>query len=83
MNSPAASISVVESEVGDIPFSRKTVPVQLRIKARKLPSWRAEDGVANSLPQSPVASNEVEEEITLVPYATAKLRITAFPVLKS
>jgi hypothetical protein len=83
MNSPAASISVVESEVGDIPFSRKTVPVQLRIKARKLPSWRAEDGVANSMPQSPVASNEVEEEITLVPYATAKLRITAFPVLKS
>ena len=79
----ASSIAVSESEVGAVPFSRKTTPVQLRVKARKFPAWRAEDGVANSLPQSPVASNEVEEEITLVPYATAKLRITAFPVLKS
>jgi hypothetical protein len=79
----ASGIAVSESEVGAVPFSRNTVPVQIRVKARKLPSWRAEDGVANSVPQSPVASNEVEEEITLIPYATAKLRITAFPVLKS
>jgi hypothetical protein len=83
LNNPGANISVSDSEVGAVPFSRKTTPVQLRVKARKLPAWRAEDGVASSLPQSPVASNEVEEEITLVPYATAKLRITAFPVLKS
>ena len=61
----ASSIAVSESEVGAVPFSRKTAPVQLRVKARKIPAWRAEDGVANSLPQSPVASNEVEEEITL------------------
>jgi hypothetical protein len=83
LNDPATNISVAESEVSAVPFSRKPAPVQLQVKARKLPAWRAEDGVANSLPQSPVASNEVEEEITLVPYATAKLRITAFPVLKS
>jgi hypothetical protein len=30
-----------------------------------------------------VASSEAEETITLVPYAAAKLRITAFPQLKS
>jgi hypothetical protein len=35
------------------------------------------------LPQSPVTSNEPEEEITLIPYAGAKLRITAFPQLGS
>jgi hypothetical protein len=83
LNDPATNISVAESEVSAVPFSRKPAPVQLQVKARKLPAWRAEDGVANSLPQSPVASSEAEEEITLVPYATAKLRITAFPVLKS
>jgi len=80
---PAANISVSESEVGDVPFARKTAPVQLRVKARKVPAWRAEDGAADPLPQSPVASSETEEEITLIPYATAKLRITSFPVLKS
>jgi len=80
---PAANVSVSESEVGDVPFARKTAPVQLRVKAHKVPAWRAEDGAADPLPQSPVASSEAEEEITLIPYATAKLRITSFPVLKS
>ena len=80
---PAENIAVSESELGDAPFARKATPVQLKVKARKVPAWRAEDGAADPLPQSPVASAEPEEEITLIPYAAAKLRITAFPVLKS
>src|ERR1700733_7025895 len=65
------------------PFSLAAAPVKLRVKARKLPSWLAVDGVADPVPQSPVSSSEPEETITLVPYAAAKLRITAFPQLKS
>src|SRR6202453_1425219 len=65
------------------PFSLAAAPVKLRVKARKLPSWLAVDGVADPVPQSPVASSEPEETVTLVPYAAAKLRITAFPQLKS
>jgi DUF1680 family protein len=82
-NEPAKSVREKENEAGQIPFSRKSPPVELRVKARKVPAWRAEDGAADALPKSPVASSEVEEEITLIPYATAKLRITAFPELKS
>jgi uncharacterized protein len=79
----ADSVSVTEAPLSQRPFTAKPAPVELRVKARKLPSWRAEDGAANPVPQSPVSSNQPEESIALVPYAAAKLRITAFPQLKS
>jgi hypothetical protein len=82
-DSPAKSITVMESEVGEAPFTRRQSPVRLNVKARKLDEWRAEDGVANPLPQSPVVSDQPEETITLVPYAAAKLRITSFPQCKT
>jgi DUF1680 family protein len=81
-DAPEKSIAVTEAEVGVGPFTRSHAPVRLSVKARKLKDWRAEDGVANSLPQSPVKSDEPEETITLIPYAAAKLRITAFPQCK-
>jgi hypothetical protein len=83
---PASSthdITVTETEVRDRPFSSKDAPVKLHVKARKLPAWLSENGVANSLPQSPVTSDQPEETISLIPYAAAKLRVTAFPTLKT
>jgi DUF1680 family protein len=77
--SPEKSITVSEAEVGPAPFSRHSAPVQLSVKARKLVPWRAEDGAANPVPQSPVVGDQPEETIKLIPYAAAKLRITAFP----
>jgi uncharacterized protein len=78
----AAHLQTKESPVGAIPFAQKTSSVSLDVPARKLPSWRAIDGVADPVPASPVTSEESVETITLVPYAAAKLRITAFPQLK-
>ena len=78
-----SSPKATETLVTDKPFTLKGVPIKLEIKARKLPAWVAEDGVANPVPQSPVTSDQPEETVTLVPYAAAKLRITAFPELKS
>ncbi len=80
-DSPGSTISVVEKEMTSEPFSSKAVPVQLIARGRQVASWRAEDGVANPIPKSPVSSQEKEEEIKLIPYAAAKLRITAFPRL--
>ena len=77
------STTVVESRVADGPFTKAGAPVKLRVKGRRLPSWQGENNVANPLPQSPVQSNEPEEELTLIPYAAAKLRITAFPELET
>jgi hypothetical protein len=74
---------VTEQPVGPSPFSLKEAPVTLRVEARRLPSWRAIDGAADPVPQSPVTSEEPQQSLALVPYAAAKLRVTAFPVLKS
>jgi uncharacterized protein len=79
---PARSIQVTEGEIGENVFSSRNAPVHLTVKARKVPAWRAEDGVANAVPQSPVNSDEPQESITLLPYAAAKLRISAFPTLR-
>jgi DUF1680 family protein len=77
----AQSVSAVESRVSEAPFTRTDAPVKLQVKARQLPSWMGEDNVANPVPESPVKSAEPEKQITLIPYAAAKLRITAFPEL--
>jgi hypothetical protein len=80
---PSHDVSAADTEVGDRPFSAKGAPVKLQVKARKLPAWVAENGVANPVPQSPATSDQPEETIALIPYAAAKLRITAFPRLKT
>ncbi len=80
--SPTYGIAVVETEMKELPFSARHTPVKLEVKGHKLPQWRAVDGVADPVPESPVTSDQPEETITLIPYAAAKLRITAFPEIK-
>jgi uncharacterized protein len=75
----APHIAVIEKPVGAGPFTRGNIPVSLSVKARNLGTWRAVDGAADPPPQSPVTCDHPEEAITLIPYAAAKLRTTAFP----
>lgn len=78
---PAKSIEVKERPLGKQPFRADASPVELIVKARRLPSWQVVDDVAGPLPVSPVKSRRPEESVTLIPYGAAKLRITAFPYL--
>jgi uncharacterized protein len=78
-----AALHVIEEPVGARPFANSNAPVKLKVEARRLDNWHSEDGVAAAPPKSPVTTNKPEETLTLVPYACAKLRITAFPSLIS
>ena len=79
----AATIRVEENSIPARPFAAQSAPVKLHLTGRRLLTWLSEDGVALPLPASPVTSDQPEETLTLIPYAAAKLRITAFPELKT
>jgi hypothetical protein len=64
-----------------MPFSAAGAPIEIKVKGRKLPVWKLIDGSAGPLPVSPVKSSEPEETLTLIPYGSAKLRITEFPLI--
>ncbi len=77
----ASELRAEELPIGGTPFSKEGAPVKVRVPARLLPTWRAVDGVAGLVPQSPASSDQPEETLVMVPYGAAKLRITSFPQL--
>ena len=80
---PAASLEVVPrgGPLAAQPFvSDEGAPIALRARARRVPGWTIENGTWGLLPQSPVATSEPVETVTLVPMGGARLRITSFPV---
>ena len=61
--------------------STKT-PIEMKAKGRRIPGWRTDEmDLVGLLSQSPVKSDEPVEGITLVPMGSARLRLSAFPVI--
>jgi hypothetical protein len=66
----------------DFPFTLEEVPLQLVAKARQIPEWTLDRyGLCAPLQDSPVASQQPAEQVTLVPMGAARLRIAAFPTI--
>ncbi|HET8548423.1 MAG TPA: beta-L-arabinofuranosidase domain-containing protein [Bryobacteraceae bacterium] len=78
---PERSFEVVDRGTrGRQPFTPDDVPVTLRAKARRIPQWKLEpNGLVEELQDSPVATAEPEEQVTLIPMGAARLRIAMFP----
>ncbi|HYF83319.1 MAG TPA: beta-L-arabinofuranosidase domain-containing protein [Clostridia bacterium] len=75
------SFEVVKYDMEYQPFELTNAPVKLICKAKKIPEWTLEYNSAGEPPFSPVFSSEAEENIELVPYGSARLRITQFPYI--
>jgi hypothetical protein len=66
------------------PFTPDAAPLELRVKARRIPEWQLEgSGLVGKLQPSPALSEAPEEVVTLIPMGAARLRISAFPVVSS
>jgi DUF1680 family protein len=75
-------LSVEIHKMGDNPFTPGGTPIVLVGMARRVPDWKLVNGSAGPVPESPVEVGGTPERVELIPFAAAKLRITAFPVVK-
>jgi len=65
------------------PFTNTNAPVQLVAKGKQITSWAIDKyGLCAVLPPSPVISDQPETTLILVPMGGARLRISAFPIIK-
>ena len=60
----------------------RNAPIQIKLKAKEMTSWRIYNEMTGPLPFSTSKSEQPEEEIVLVPYGCTTLRISEFPVVR-
>jgi len=83
---PVQDFEIIKKEwpSSDMPFTIENAPIEVKVRARKIPQWRLdENGLVEELQQSPAYSSEAEETIWLVPMGCAQIRISAFPTVST
>jgi hypothetical protein len=84
-NSLESQFEIIKKDMpkNNFPFSQNDVPISLNAKGKIIPEWILDNnGLCDILPISPVSVSTKEKNIELIPMGAARLRISAFPVVK-
>jgi hypothetical protein len=66
----------------DFPFTAAGCPIQITARGRQIPEWTLDRyGLCGVLQDSPAASAQPVEDLTLIPMGAARLRLSAFPTV--
>jgi len=66
----------------NMPWTHAGTPVMLTARAQRIAGWKLqENNLAGAIQQSPIASDEPVETVTLLPMGACRLRISAFPTM--
>ncbi|MGI6544707.1 MAG: beta-L-arabinofuranosidase domain-containing protein [Limnochordia bacterium] len=76
-----ASTIVLERDVTDQPWSVESAPIEIQVKAKRIPEWILQDETVAELQESPVYTDTEEETITLIPLGCARLRMSCLPLV--
>jgi hypothetical protein len=72
-------LQLTRGALGPQPFASVSPPLKLHAKAHRVPEWTMAGLSAGLTPPSPVQSSTPVEDVTLVPYGCARLRVTELP----
>ena len=81
---PELTFKVEEKDkLAEQPWSLEGAPIHITVKGRRIPSWTLEKAMVSELQQSPIRTDQPEENIEMIPLGCARLRISCLPVIGS
>lgn len=79
---PLADFKVTEKgQIADQPWTPDAAPIEITVKAKRIPNWKMVNETVDVLQDSPIRSAEPEETITMIPLGCARLRMSCLPVV--